>query len=158
MNKIKLIIIFGITAIIVVLFFTISLMLGRGKAPEKQNGTPMPTIEQINTSELYITSIIPADTTNIYLPVQPVQITFTQSISPDSLKYQAIPTSNSFVTQGKTPNSLIISPTTFWVNGTTTITIFKTTTSAGGLGLKNPQSYILKTAAPTIPPNLEGAY
>lgn len=161
MNKLKLLAITGITGIIIILFFTISLFLGKAGTPEKQGNTPLPTAaptQQINVNDLYVVGIIPEDTTKTYLPVQPIQVTFTQAVSPSSLKYQVLPSSESFVTQGKTPNSLIISPTSFWNNGATTITILDTTMSDKGLGLKNPQSYVLKTDAPAIPANLQGGY
>lgn len=159
MNRFKLILIFGITGIIIILFFSISFFLGKTPVSQEQNNNlTTPTQIPFNTNGLYITSIIPENTTQTYIPVQPVQITFTKPVSISSLKYQITPDSKTYVTEGKTPNSLVISPSTFWGNGKTTITILSTTTSSSGLKLKNPQSYVLKTAAPTIPANLEGAY
>lgn len=161
MNRLKVLIIFGVTVIIALLFFIVSTTLKQPGTPETGGEDLLPTPEssgQINKKDLYIVSIIPADTAQTYFPVQPIQITFTQPVSPSDLKYQVSPSSESFVVLGNTPNSLIISPTTFWNNGSTTITIMETTISGVGLKLKNPKTYILKTAAPTIPPNLEGAY
>lgn len=155
-NKLKILIIAGVIILLVIIFVIISLF-GKGPVtPRDQTALPTPASEFIE-GELYITSIKPLDSTQTYSPAQPVEITFTQTLDKLALRYEVTPTTETFVVNSPNPQSLIIVPTTMWSNGATTITILENSTSTEGKTLKNPQSYILNTAIPTIP-DLEGAY
>lgn len=157
MNKIKMLIIAGIVGAVIIIFIFVSLILGRTPTPS-QTVIVSPTPVQFSESELSITSIIPLDTKKSYLPPQPIQISFTQEVLPTSLKYTITPQTDVLVVKGSTPNSLILAPKTMWQSGITTITILGDTTSKKGLLLKNPQSYILHTAIPTMYIPNQGAY
>lgn len=156
MNKIKIILIAGIIGFIVIVFIVLS-FLGSGSQQKPPTSQTTPTPQTFPSTALYISSITPADTSQAYLPVQPIQINFTQPINKNSLKYSVTPATESFVVSGQTANSLIIVPTTFWNGPRITITILGETISSTGNDLKNPQTYILNLAIPTIP-QLEGAY
>lgn len=160
MNRVKLFIIAGIVGVIIIIFIIIFL-LGESRPP-----TPTTTIPNVNptitapvfdTTQLYITSITPLNTNSSYLPVQPVQINFTQSVSKTGFKYAVTPITDTIVTAEENQRSIIIAPKTIWSDGITTITIESTTISSTGNVLKNPQVYRLNTAIPTIP-DLQGAY
>lgn len=162
MNKAKLFIIGGIVVVIIIIFVIVSFF--NVKSPFTPTPTvPLPSVNPsvtqpvFDTSEQYITSITPLDTNVSYLPVQPVQINFTQPVSITTLRYTISPSTESFVTVGENPNHAIIAPKTFWPNGIITITISGTTLSSSGKALKNPQSYKLNIAIPTIP-DIEGDY
>lgn len=157
MNKVKIFIIGSIVIFILIVFFILSLLNRRGTiTPPITTITPTPI--QFDQSQLFITSIIPADTTTTYLPAQPIEITFTQAVEKGSLRYSVTPPTEVLVNIGSSVNSLIISPLTVWARGETSISILSQTISASGNILKNPQNYILKTAIPTLPQHLEGAY
>lgn len=156
MNKIKLVIIGVVIIIIVIVFIFVSLINTRPDSTPLPQNTP-PTPQALSSKELSIVSISPADKSATYLPAQPIEIVFTQPISKTAISYTATPPTETFVSMGQKPNSLIISPTTIWTTGNTTISI-KNAVSDMGNTLTNPQEYILRTAIPTIPDNLEGAY
>lgn len=158
-NKLKILIIIGIAVLVIIVFIAVSLIggLGRGPQPPEKTSFPTPTAAFIE-GELYIAKIMPVDTTKIYTPAQPIEVSFTQGVDKLGLKYETHPATETFVVDSPIPNSLIIVPTTVWKIGVTSITILDNTTSAEGRKLKNPQTYILNTAVPTVPPNLEGNY
>lgn len=157
MNKLKLIIIGIITGIVILIFFIISL-LGPGKQTPNKTNIPSPTLIPFNSSELFITSIEPLDTSKTYLPGQPILISFTQEVQRKDLKFDIIPKTDVLVNFGTIPNTLIVSPLTVWQNGTTQITILPQTVSTTSHFLKNTQTYILKTAIPTLPEGSAEAY
>ncbi|MBP6913109.1 MAG: hypothetical protein KBC00_00675 [Candidatus Levybacteria bacterium] len=156
MNKVKIIIIASVTGLIFIVFIlTLLFTGGRVSAPPSIPNTPTPA--QFSEKELYITSISPRDTALSYLPAQPIEITFTQEVATNSLNYTISPPTEVIVVKGTAPNTLIFAPKTFWENGEVIISFLSTTTSTSGGSLKNPQTYKIKVAIPTIP-DLEGAY
>lgn len=156
-NSLKILIITGTVILVVVIFIVVSLLNPKKNPPPSQTNTPTPTPEFVQ-GELYTVKITPIDTTKTYTPAQPIEITFTQDVDKLALKYEITPAANTFVVASQNPNSLIIVPTTVWSTGSTSITILEDTTSTGGRKLKNPQTYILNAAIPTIPQDLEGNY
>ncbi len=157
MNKLKIIIIAIITVIIFLIFFLAILSSNRRGSTPLPNTLPTPTPVQFSEKELYITSIVPKDTLQSYLPAQPLQITFTQEVTAEKLLYTILPPAEVLVVKSATPKTLILAPKTFWANGETTITILPATVSINGNILKNPQTYKINIAIPTIP-DIEGAY
>lgn len=157
MNKLKLIIIGVITGIILLLFLLLSLFNPNEKITPK-TAAPSPTLIQYNQSELFITSILPTDTSKTYLPGQPILISFTQEVQRNDLKLDVMPKTDVLINFGAEPNTLIISPLTVWQNGITQITILPQTVSTASHFLKNAQTYILKTAIPTLPEGSAEAY
>lgn len=156
MSRIKLIVIGLIVSIIFFIFIIVSFLFPT--TPSNPNPTtPAPTSNEFKPGELSIISIDPKDTSKTFLPIQPIEITFTMPVSKNSILYTTEPLTDSFVSEGNKDNSLIISPTTIWSSGVTQINITGAI-STSGENLINPQRYILKTAIPTIPDNLEGAY
>lgn len=157
MNKLKLIIIGIVTGVILLIFFIISLLNPSKQTPNKTN-IPSPTLIPFNSSELFITSIEPLDTSKTYLPGQPILISFTQEVQRNDLKLDVMPKTDVLINFGAEPNTLIISPLTVWQNGITQITILPQTVSTASHFLKNAQTYILKTAIPTLPEGSAEAY
>lgn len=157
MNKLKLIIIGVITGIILLLFLLLSLFNPNEKITPK-TAAPSPTLIQYNQSELFITSILPTDTSKTYLPGQPILISFTQEVQRNDLRLEITPNTEVLINFGESPNALIVSPLTVWQNGETRITILPQTVSSTANLLKNTQTYILKTAIPTLPEDSADAY
>lgn len=159
MNKLKIILIASIVGIIILLF--IFLMFLTNLQPNTKRQPPVsvtPTAIPLSEDELFIVSILPTDRNAVYTPAQPLQITFTQEVPPQNLKYTTLPQTQILIVKGEKPKTLIFAPRTFWQNGNTTITFLDSTQSNMGNVLKNPQTYTLKTAIPTIPEGLEGGY
>ncbi|HMS22269.1 MAG TPA: hypothetical protein PKA38_00745 [Candidatus Levybacteria bacterium] len=157
MNKLKIIIIAIITVIIFLIFFLAILSSNRRGSTPLPNALPTPTPLRFSEKELYITSIAPKNNLQPYLPAQPLQITFTQEVAVEKLLYTIFPPTEVLIVKSAIPKTLILAPKTFWANGETTITILPTTVSINGNTLKNPQTYKINVAIPTIP-DIEGAY
>lgn len=157
MNRFKIFIIGAVVVFIVLVFFVLSL-LNRENAITPPITTTTPTPVQFDQTRLFITSVIPADTTTTYLPAQPIEITFTQAVEETSLRYTITPPTEVLINPGSSSNSIIVSPLTVWQLGETTISVLPQTLSTSGNVLQNPQNYVLKTAIPTLPEHSEDAY
>ncbi len=158
MNRTKIIIIGLAISIILFIFIIVSFFNNPAINPNNSTDLPQPTSTEFKQGELYITSINPQDTSITYLPAQPIEITFTMPVSPSSITYTTNPITETFTTTGSTPNSITVSPKTIWTVGATQINITSAVSASNRKLLLNPQRYILKTAIPTIPNTLEGAY
>lgn len=156
MKQLKFFIIGG--GIFVILMVVIFIFFFRPEVPLEEEPFISPTPAQYDTSQLFITLIQPRDTTQIYLPAQPIEVFFTQPVDEDSLQITVSPPAEILVNKGSTPNSLIISPLTLWENGLTSLAFSGDTRSKNGNLLQNPQTYLLHTAVPTLPQHSEDAY
>ncbi len=86
-----------------------------------------------------------------YLPNQPVELTFTEALLPQSVKYTAEPNVETKIEQGSIPNAIIISPVRWWEDGTTKITVLPETISQNGAILGTPFIYELRVSLPPAP-------
>lgn len=115
--------------------------------------TPIPTLPP-GVSELRIIRSAPIQNINVfYLPIQSVELTFTDTVTPQDIKYKIDPHVETTVRQGSIPNALIVRPATKWDDGETTITILTTTSSQSGAKMATPYVYTMRS---TIPPAPEG--
>lgn len=156
MNKLKLIIIGVVVFILIISFIVFSIF---DRRPNTSSPTiPNPTAIQFNPAQLFITSMTPPQAGPPYFPGQPVEVFFTQPVEEISLKYEIQPPTEVLINPGSTANSLILSPLTIWAIGEVKISILSQTLSTSGNALKNPQTYILKTAIPILPESAGDAY
>ena len=122
---------------------------------------PVPTLTLppgVKTMEIIRSAPFPREDI-FYLPIQPVELTFTDAVSPESLRYNVEPSIETKVEQGSIPNALIISPLKWWEDGTTKITVLSTTTSNSGAVLASPFTYDLRVSLPPAPnPELDDNY
>lgn len=90
-----------------------------------------------------------------YLPVQPVELTFSTPLEAGSLTYSVNPFVETVIKQGSIPTAVIISPTFSWKNGLTKIKIHKGNISLDGSILPSDFIYSLQTNLPPAPPEGE---
>ena len=132
-----------------------------GKTIDRKNIMPTPVVRPVTSPSplppgvktMQIIRAAPFSREDIfYLPIQPVELTFTDDVSPTDLKYTINPKVETLVEQGSIPTSIIISPVKSWVDGTTKITILSSTVSRNKTILNVPFIYELRTSLPPAPP------
>lgn len=119
--------------------------------------TPIPTLPP-GVNELQIIRAAPIQSSQLaYLPVQSIELTFSDPILPEELKYNVEPFVETTVRQGSIPNALIIRPRSKWEDGETVVTILTTTTTKSGAKLLSSYIYRMISAIPPAPEG-EGNY
>ena len=155
------ILVFFITPVILLL---IGLSVSR---PQQKQPTPTPPIKNVSPTAttgpsnqdvqntLFVVRAAPLQALDLfYLPVQPIELTFTSPISPENLKYTVSPFVETKTKQGTMSTSVIVYPAGNWKSGLTTVTIGSGTKSSSGSPLSQDFIYYLNTSLPrTIPPN-----
>ncbi len=130
--------------------------------------TPTPTLPLISPAavptlppgvpELRIIRAAPIQNPQIaYLPIQSIELTFTDPILPEELNYSIEPYVDTTVRQGSISTALIIRPKVKWQDGETIITILPTTVVQSGARLVSPYIYRMLSAIPPAPEG-EGNY
>jgi len=118
-------------------------------APSFLTPTRSPTIDP---NELTITGILPEENiSDYYLPFQKITISFSASVSPKNLIVETNPTTELDILQGSVSNELLLVPQTTWPIGRINITIVQAV-SATGERLRQPFTYSITTALPTLSP------
>ncbi|PIT89184.1 MAG: hypothetical protein COU27_01640 [Candidatus Levybacteria bacterium CG10_big_fil_rev_8_21_14_0_10_36_7] len=142
--------------IILIIVFVSSLLLKRepinnGAQPPPRQTTP-PTTKQ---GSLSVTSVEPTQNINAErFPVQQVKISFNQTINPDGIFYSISPAQEIEIRQGNSENEIIISPSSAWEEGITTIILLAGSSSTTGEYLNRDFEYSLRVKFPnTLPPD-----
>lgn len=118
---------------------------------------PTPTLPP-GITELKIIRAAPIQNPQIaYLPIQSIELTFTDPILPQELNYTVKPHIETTVRQGSISTALIIRPILKWQDGETIVTILPTTTTTSGARLLTPYIYRMISAIPPAPEG-EGNY
>lgn len=115
--------------------------------------SPAPTLPP-GTKTMKVFGSTPLQREDInYLPIQPIEITFTDSVAPESVKYTIDPYVEAVLEQGSISSAVIISPVASWKDGLTIITILNSTVSKNGARLSTPYIYEVRSS---LPPEPEG--
>jgi|SRR3989344_4644920 len=122
---------------------------------------PLPTIIPTlppGVSELRVVRAAPIQNPQVaYLPIQSIELTFTDIVLPEELEYTIKPHVETTVHQGSISNALIIRPALKWEDGETIITILPSTTTSSGARIILPFIYKMISSLPPAPEG-EGNY
>jgi hypothetical protein len=105
--------------------------------------------------DVNIISIFPEENQNTeFLPIQQIEITFSNFIDASNLDIEVIPQASIKVGNSQSKqNTIIISPDPVWETGTTTIRVARTTLSGKQI-LNTDLVYTIKTNYPKNPPDV----
>jgi len=167
-NKIKPVYLLILLVVIVIPVVLLLLSLFRSSAPRLPTSitppitpipsqTPVPTLAP-GVPDLKIIRAAPIQNPQIaYLPIQAIELTFTNSIPPEELKYTVEPHVETTIRQGSISNALIIRPAVKWQDGETIVTILTSTVTSDGARLLTPYVYRMISSIPPAPVG-EGNY
>jgi len=158
MNRINPKILFVVSIIIVVpLLVLLFASLGSFRTSPMKQGpgktglspTPYPTLPP-GAPRIDIIRSSPLQDGQVYLPVQPVEFTFSGPIVASEVKIETEPATKTTIRKGTIDSSVVVTPENSWASGDTTITVLPTTFSSGKR-LAAPYSYILRSGIPATP-------
>jgi len=110
--------------------------------------SPLPTLPP-GVPEVSVIRSSPVQDGQQYLPTQPVELTFSNSIDPSRVKIEVIPKTEIEVRAGTIGSSIVIMPARTWATGDTSIIVRPSEFSTGRL--IRPYTYLLRTGLPPTP-------